>query len=103
MEEKVILTYITYNNAQVYYMNQANRADAAAMEGKKGAVLIVRPTDTEFIKLINDEYPGVKMNTFSNPFTGDELYRCYYIEKSRISKNKDFILYTPAPSGNGAK
>jgi hypothetical protein len=95
MEQKIILAYMTYNRAQFYYMNSNNRADTAALDGKKGVVLIVRPTDTEFIKLINDEYPGSRMETFSNPFTGDELYRCYYIEKNRISKNENFILYAP--------
>jgi len=86
-EQKVILKFTTYKKAEFSYLSdEINNVYPSFLRGKKGIGIIVRPTDTGIINLLKIQFPGAVPEVTDNPHTGEEIFRCYYIETEIIKK-----------------
>ena len=93
VEQRVILDFTTYQKGKFNYMQDKNKLTGMDLADKKGAAVVLRDSDEEYIAEIKKYYPGAREEVFTNPFRGNTLYRICYIDKDRIIEGKENILY----------
>ncbi|MBN2754780.1 MAG: glycosyltransferase family 39 protein [Candidatus Goldbacteria bacterium] len=88
-EQKVILTFTTHKKARFSYLSGAqNNVYPSYLQGRKGIGIVVRPSDTDVIDSIKAQFPEAVPEITDNPHTGEEIYRCYYVEKEKLQQSK---------------
>ncbi|PKL90682.1 MAG: hypothetical protein CVV21_11645 [Candidatus Goldiibacteriota bacterium HGW-Goldbacteria-1] len=88
-EQKIILKFTTYNKAKFSYLsNETNSIYPSFLQGKKGIGVIVRPTDTDIIDSMKSQFPAAVPEIIDNPHTGEEIFRCYYIDTKKLQPDK---------------
>jgi 4-amino-4-deoxy-L-arabinose transferase-like glycosyltransferase len=94
-EQSVVLSFLLYNGGSYTLVRDKNDVNDRILEGKKGVVLITRPTDKELNVKIESQYAGriAEKMEYKNPYSGDTMYTAYYINKDKLLKDKNSILY----------
>ena len=93
-EQKVMLEFLTYGKGVYRHLEDVNAMETYELYEVKGAAIVVRPSDEEYIKRIEADFPRAGREDFVNEFNGEIIYICYYIFKDDIPKNKrDSLIY----------
>jgi 4-amino-4-deoxy-L-arabinose transferase-like glycosyltransferase len=94
-EQSVICDFINYGKGKYGLLSETNEVSAAALGGKKGVVLVTRPLDTAYIDALEKQYAGriEKKEIHTNPFSGKEIYTCWFIKKENLLNTPGKTLY----------
>jgi 4-amino-4-deoxy-L-arabinose transferase-like glycosyltransferase len=94
-EQKAMCDFVNYGGPVFEYMNGYNGPDETKMKGKKGVIIILRPSDADIITAVDKEYPGASCEKFPNRITGEIMFECYYIGKGRLKMNRAVLDIRP--------
>jgi hypothetical protein len=92
-EQRAICGYLIQGKVLYRMISVDNRIDPAEMQNKKGALLILRPSDTDEIAAVNRSFPKSKKEVYANPHTDEVMFMCYYIEAGMIGNKTGFLHY----------
>ena len=94
-EQREICDFINYGNIRYRYMEGANEYSRDSLAGKKGVIIITRPTDVFEGKTIQEQYKGriADKEVFTNPYNGNEIFTCWTIKKEDLLTTPGKIVY----------
>ncbi|MFP4465904.1 MAG: ArnT family glycosyltransferase [Candidatus Goldiibacteriota bacterium] len=93
-EQAAMLKFLTYNKGKFRYISEVNGINRGITEEKKGAAIVVRPSDEEYIKMIKESFPRASKEKFVNDFNGEIIFICYYINFKDIPKDdRNNLIY----------
>ncbi len=87
-EQKVVCEFLTRKKASFGYINGEVKVFNGQLEGRKGVMLIVRPSDVSEIKRIEALYPRAVKEAHPNPHADENMFICYYVNKEDIKGYK---------------
>jgi hypothetical protein len=94
-EQSVIVTFLTQGKANFYYLYGSTAIDERLLAGKRGIMVVTRPTDTDERASLERQYAGriARTEDYRNPYSGDIMYTCHYIEMDKIFRKTDKIIF----------
>ena len=102
-EQKIVCDFATFNKGKYSFMMDYNLIRDDQLAGKKGVVIIYRPTDVKEMEKLEQEYKGIKKEVHKHPLyfhdeagqQTDIMFIVYYLNKEEIKKAKnENELYT---------
>ncbi|HRU38581.1 MAG TPA: glycosyltransferase family 39 protein [Candidatus Goldiibacteriota bacterium] len=94
-EQNVISTFLTYNKSRFGYMRSNTGVTLANLAGKKGVLLVTRPSDKDENSAIEAQYGKLlqKKEEYTNKFSGEVMFTAWYIRTQDLSRNENNIVY----------
>ena len=90
-EQKLISDFVNYKGPFYDYLKKDNTVTGADLGGRKGVILLLRPSDTEMMSQAQKEYPKAQKKEFRNRVTDEIMFVCYYVEKDMIKKKAELL------------
>lgn len=90
-EQRLICDFANLGGSGFEYLNNDNMIKKERLKNKKGLVLILRPSDTGLIKDTFKQFPKAVKKEFTNRFTDEIMFICYYIEKEQLNNEGPII------------
>ena len=90
-EQKIICDFVNYRGAAFEYLKDDNTANETVLGNKRGVIMLLRPSDTGMIAVLDKEYPKAIKKEFANRVTDEIMFVCYYIEKGMIKKKAELL------------
>jgi 4-amino-4-deoxy-L-arabinose transferase-like glycosyltransferase len=90
-EQKVICDFLTMGKIHYGYLKSGATIDTQNMQ--KGALIILRPTDTVETAAVQKQYPDAVKQEYRNQVTDEIMFVCYYIGREMIKKDNVLLRY----------
>lgn len=90
-EQKLICDFVNYGRPGYEYLKDDNKVSEASLSGRRGVIILARPSDPQVIAAVEKDYPKAKKEEFINSVTDEIMFVCYYIEKEAVKKGNAII------------